>query len=190
MTTLEIVLIAAALALAVWNAVRLAALKSEAQRAAFGVEALQTSVRGLREEVERALQVTRGHLARVGAGEKLDPEMIRDGLPFGMMHGAEVQKMLEAANPILVLDVRSSSEYARGHIPGAKLLPVDELERRMKELPQDRGTPMIVHCQSGGRSMAACEILAGAGYSTLYNMVGGIGAWRGALEQGSPLGSA
>jgi rhodanese-related sulfurtransferase len=187
MTTVEIVLLGAALALALWGAVRITALKSEIQRATYATESLQSSLRGLREEVERALQVTRGHLARVSAGEHPDPEMIRDGLPFAVISVDEAQELVEEIESMLVLDVRSAGEYARGHIRGAKLLPVDELERRMRELPQDKSTPMIVHCQSGGRSVAACEMLAGAGYSTLYHMAGGMGAWKGPVEQGSPL---
>jgi rhodanese-related sulfurtransferase len=187
MTTLEMVLLGAALVLAVWNAVRIAGLRNELQRATYATESLQSSIRSLREETERALQVTRGHLARVGAGEKVDPEMIRDGMPFAGISAAEVQKILEEGREMMLLDVRSAGEFARGHIRGAKLLPVDDLERRMRELPQDRGTPMVVHCQTGSRSVAACEILAGAGYTTLYNMVGGMGAWKGQVEQGSPL---
>ena len=161
--------------------------ESELERLGYAADALQAAVGNVREELGKELLATRGHLVRVSAGEKLDREMVLDGRPFAEIRAADAERLLgERGAEIVLLDVRSPGEYARSHIPGAKLVPVDELERRLAELPQDKGTTMIVHCQSGGRSAAACAMLAELGYEKLYNLAGGIGAWRGATEQGAP----
>jgi rhodanese-related sulfurtransferase len=190
MTTLEIVLIALALVLAAYGALRVIALRGEVQRLSFATDSLQGSLRSLREELGRELLATRGHLARVSAGERLDRLMILDGRPFADLGAEDAQKLLSEDGRVFLLDVRTPGEYERGHIPGSKLVPVDTLERRLAELPQDKGTPVVVYCQSGGRSAAACGQLSELGYTALYNLAGGIGAWRGAVEQGSPAGGA
>jgi hydroxyacylglutathione hydrolase len=55
--------------------------------------------------------------------------------------------------PFMLLDVRTAEEYAEGHIRGAKLIPVQELEQRISEVPKDR--QVYVYCRSGGRSSRA-----------------------------------
>jgi rhodanese-related sulfurtransferase len=77
------------------------------------------------------------------------------------------------------LDVRTPGEYASlGHIPGAWLLPVDLIASAPAVLPRD-GTPVLVYCEHGVRSVAACRWLAQAGVSPLLNMAGGMSAWTG-----------
>jgi rhodanese-related sulfurtransferase len=61
-----------------------------------------------------------------------------------------------------LLDVRTADEYASGHLDRAVLLPVQELEGRMSEVPRDR--PVVVYCRSGARSAAAASMLVRAGY--------------------------
>src|SRR5262245_7607636 len=95
MTIWEFVLIAAALALGLFNAIKIASLKNELQRLSYTNESLQTSLRDARDANEKALQVTRGHLAQVSAGQRLDPEMIREGAPYSSISTAEVQRRLE-----------------------------------------------------------------------------------------------
>ena len=73
---------------------------------------------------------------------------------------------------VVLLDVRTPAEYARGHGEGFVNIPVDELRERMAEIP--RGKPTYVNCQSGLRSYIACRILAQEGFDC-YNLSGG---WR------------
>lgn len=72
-----------------------------------------------------------------------------------------------------LLDVRTDGEWSAGHLPGATLIPVQELPERIAEVPRDR--PVVVYCQSGGRSAHAAEMLAAAGYDV--HDLGGIGSW-------------
>ncbi len=80
--------------------------------------------------------------------------------------------------PFMLLDVRTPQEYAAGHIKGAKLIPVDELERHLAELPKDR--QIYVYCHSGRRSARAAKLLAAHGFTRVENMLGGIVAWKDA----------
>lgn len=81
-----------------------------------------------------------------------------------------------------LLDVRQDFEYAEGHLPGAKHIPLAELSDRLGEL--DRGLPLLVYCRSGARSTAAANMLATQGFRRIMSLKGGIMAWEGAQAQG------
>jgi len=75
-----------------------------------------------------------------------------------------------------LLDVRQPGEYESGHIPGAKLVPLPDLNDRLGEI--DAGKPTIVYCASGGRSRVASQMLVGKGFDEVYNLSGGFKAWE------------
>ncbi len=79
---------------------------------------------------------------------------------------------------VFILDVRTQEEYDEGHIMGATLIPLDELDRRLKELPQDK--KILVYCRTGQRSLTASEKLENSGFTQIYNMKGGITEWKNA----------
>jgi rhodanese-related sulfurtransferase len=79
---------------------------------------------------------------------------------------------------LVILDVRTKSEYDSGHIYGAILIPVADLPTRIGELLSHVNDPMIVYCGSGGRSTTACQILVSNGFTNVYNMTGGLNAWK------------
>ncbi len=81
----------------------------------------------------------------------------------------------------LLIDVRTPEEFNSGHIEGAVNIPVDALASRLNEVPS--GQPVVVYCRSGNRSAQASNILAQAGYSTVYDL-GGIIDWT---AQGYPI---
>jgi metal-sulfur cluster biosynthetic enzyme/rhodanese-related sulfurtransferase len=131
-----------------------------------------------REDLDRALAVTRTHLAAVVSGEAPPADVVRRGLAFQDVQAAPAVVLYETTPNLFVLDVRTDAEYASGHIPRAKLIPVDELEDRLGELPA-KDTLMLVHCAAGGRSTVACQTLARHGYTRLLNLAGGMHAWQG-----------
>ena len=90
-----------------------------------------------------------------------------------------LKEYAEKENAVL-LDVRTPQEYAAGHIPGSRTLPLDRLESISDLLPET-DTPVFVHCLSGGRSARALAILREMGYHKVSN-IGGIGAYKGKLE--------
>jgi rhodanese-related sulfurtransferase len=77
----------------------------------------------------------------------------------------------------VVLDVREPAEWAEGHIPGATLIPLGELARRVSELPNDE--TIVVICRSGNRSAQGRDLLLAAGYEAT-SVDGGMTAWRAA----------
>jgi len=78
----------------------------------------------------------------------------------------------------LVLDVREDKEFAAGHIPKAKHIPLGQLAGRLNELDKFKNKPVLVTCRSGHRSARACGMLKKAGFETVYNHAGGIIAWE------------
>lgn len=79
----------------------------------------------------------------------------------------------------LILDVREAAEYAFGHIPGAKSIPLGELSARMNEL--DQAQTIYVICRTGTRSDLAARQLAEAGFTTIYNVLPGMTGYEGEL---------
>lgn len=97
---------------------------------------------------------------------------------------AELNTLLETGNgskPV-VLDVREPWEYSQGHVPGAQLISLGELSRRVGEL--DPARPVAVICATGSRSMSAAALLGGKGFETIYNVTGGTMRW---MQSGLPL---
>jgi glyoxylase-like metal-dependent hydrolase (beta-lactamase superfamily II)/rhodanese-related sulfurtransferase len=100
----------------------------------------------------------------------------------------EVNRRLDSPDPSapLLLDVRQPEEYTGelGHVPGALLLPLPELQARLHEIDSDRARTVITICRSGNRSARAAAILRDAGFANVLNMTGGTLAWR---ERGFPV---
>lgn len=84
----------------------------------------------------------------------------------------------------VVIDLRDQGEYAQGHIPNARHIPLAELERRTAELDKLKARPMIFCCASGMRSGAAIPKLRKAGFDKLFNLRGGMMEWQ---KAGQPV---
>jgi rhodanese-related sulfurtransferase len=78
----------------------------------------------------------------------------------------------------LVLDVREGAEFAAGHLPRARHIPLGELGKRVEEIAKFKDKPVIVTCRSGARSGSACRTLKNAGFTNVYNLKGGVPAWE------------
>ena len=79
-----------------------------------------------------------------------------------------------------VIDVREAEEFAAGHLPEAKNVPLAKLADRISEIERFKDKPVIVCCASGMRSGKACGELRKLGVATIHNLSGGIDAWVGA----------
>ena len=76
------------------------------------------------------------------------------------------------------LDVRSQAEWDQFHIKGSTLIPLDQLQNRLSELPKDQD--MVVVCLSGHRSQSGTTILLQAGFTRVSCLSGGLQAWNAA----------
>jgi rhodanese-related sulfurtransferase len=174
MDTLTLILALAALVLA------LRAQGRKAPPPGEGLDDLRREARRRVEDLEGELRAEittlRRQLAATVAGSPPSAEQVLEGRLWRDVDGREAAALLEGE--VYVLDVRTPQEAAQGMLPGAHLIPVDELEARQSELPRD-GRPMLIYCAAGGRSAAACEFLSRSGRDGLLNLAGGFGAWPG-----------
>lgn len=100
----------------------------------------------------------------------------------GRASGIPQADTLEATRLInqdaLVLDVREDSEFAGGHLPRARHIPLGQLAARVKELEKFKDKPILVTCRSGQRSLRAAHLLKKQGFDKVFNQAGGILAWE------------
>lgn len=78
----------------------------------------------------------------------------------------------------LVLDVRDEKEFAAGHLPRARHIPVRDLAKRVEEISKYKSKPVIVTDKSGTRAGAACRLLKHSGFTSVYQLKGGLNAWQ------------
>ena len=90
-----------------------------------------------------------------------------------------VEEFLASPNGVL-LDVRSRSEYAEGHIPGSKNVPLQTIDK-VASVAENKDTVLFVYCYSGARSRQAAGLLQRMGYRNVNN-IGGIAAYAGNVE--------
>jgi len=92
---------------------------------------------------------------------------------------------LQAMEDVFVLDVRSASEFAAGHIPGATQIHGGRAVWQLERIPGDR--PVVVHCLSGARSAVVASALTAAGFDNVHELDGSFRAWR---EANLPVATA
>ncbi len=98
--------------------------------------------------------------------------------PVKSIDAEQAREFMEtgSSEEITTLDVRQPNEYEKGHIPGAKLIPLPDLNNRLGEI--DPNKPVMVYCAIGGRSRVAAQMLAGMGFKEVLNLSGGFKAWK------------
>jgi len=107
----------------------------------------------------------------------------------GYMSATEIDAValkarLDRGDKFQFIDVREPNEYQIASIPGAKLIPLGDLPKRVGEL--DPNTEVVVHCRSGARSAKACDFLRESGFKNAKNMLGGITAWSDKIDPSDP----
>lgn len=103
---------------------------------------------------------------------------------FDFFSGPDINRGLEQFRETpgaLLLDVREEYEYAAGHLPGSRSLPLSRI-REIGTLAPDRTAPLFLYCLSGARSGQAAALLRGMGYGSVTN-IGGISGYRGETER-------
>jgi len=85
-------------------------------------------------------------------------------------------RALQDRPDVVLLDVREPYEYQAGHIPGVKLIPMNDVPNRINEIPRDK--TVILTCRSGNRSGQVADFLRRQGFTNVHNMQGGILAWE------------
>jgi len=89
---------------------------------------------------------------------------------------AQAKAMMDNGSPYILVDVRTEAEYRDKRIDGAILIPDYEIAASAADKLPDKNAVIIVYCRSGARSSRACQVLAGMGYTNIYDL-GGIMSW-------------
>lgn len=105
-----------------------------------------------------------------GAGKEDSPEI--------RVTVAEAKEVLEEKDELLVLDVRTDAEFQAGALPGAVLIPYDQLAGRIAEVEAYKEKPILLYCRSGNRSAQALAVLEKAGFKEIYHMYQGYSSWK------------
>lgn len=95
---------------------------------------------------------------------------------FQMISMRQLEWHLRNGTKMIVLDVREPEEFLRGHLKGARNIPLEELEDRAGELPWD--CPVMVYCTHGSKSLMAGRLLDEMGFSVMA-ATGGLASYRG-----------
>ena len=93
----------------------------------------------------------------------------------------EAKELMDREEGYVILDVRTEEEYAQGHIPGAILIPDNEIEEKAEEILNDKDQMILVYCRSGRRSKNAAQTLLELGYTDIREF-GGIIDWPYDIE--------
>ena len=102
-------------------------------------------------------------------------------ISFGDITVEEAKSLVESNVSLIIVDVRTREEYDSGHIEGAILIPVSELEGRINELSKEE--ELLIYCRTGNRSSNSVNILKANGYTKIFHMNDGIIAW---IQAGYP----
>jgi len=103
---------------------------------------------------------------------------------FGFLKQIDIHEGVEQyrkTSGAVLLDVRTPQEYAEGHIPGGRNLPLQSIDKAAL-IVDNKDTPLFVHCLSGARSRQATAALKQMGYTNVTN-IGGIADYRGKVER-------
>ncbi|MGH8674146.1 MAG: rhodanese-like domain-containing protein [Burkholderiales bacterium] len=113
--------------------------------------------------------------ALISGGMLLWPLVRRAGGPW--VSTLEATQLMNREDA-LVIDVRDADAYAKGHILGAKSVPLVDLVRRASDLAKHKSKAVIVSCQNGDRSAGAAATLRQQGFSRVHPLNGGFAAWQ------------
>lgn len=94
------------------------------------------------------------------------------------------ERMRDASGRIVLLDVRELDERETARIEPSMHIPMNEVPRRVGEIPKDR--EVVVYCHSGTRSMMVAGYLEGQGFAGVRNLTGGIDAWSRTIDPSVP----
>jgi adenylyltransferase/sulfurtransferase len=119
-----------------------------------------------------------------GVPKPAEKSAAEEGLAADEITPAQVKARLDRGEDFVLIDVREPHEWQIAKIPGAKLIPLGQLESRLGELDPD--ADIVLHCKMGGRSAKAQDILYANGFTHVKNMVGGILRWADDVDPSTP----
>jgi len=80
----------------------------------------------------------------------------------------------------VVVDVRESGDFSKGHIKDAKNIPMSSLKQQLDSVAKGKDLPILMYCRSGNVSGKACRVLKRSGFTNVHNLAGGVLGWQDA----------
>lgn len=145
--------------------------------------------KSLEETKQEAHQAKHGGNGKAAPASNLDAKGLPPGYAFRPdweVTPREVKSMLDKGDGFYFVDCRLPNEYQITSIPGAELIPLQQMAQHRDKLEQHKNEKIIVHCKSGGRSMQFTQALRQAGYKDVKSMAGGILLWNKDINPGGP----
>lgn len=116
-------------------------------------------------------------VALASGGMLLWPTLVSGGA--GALTAAGAVQLINREKAV-VIDICEASEFAAGHVGGAKNIPLSQLEAKLPSMVKNKALPVILVCQSGARSSRALAVAKKLGYEQAQSLSGGLSAWRAA----------
>ena len=111
------------------------------------------------------------------SGSMLAWPMLRRGSGGPRVSASDAVQLINR-HDALVIDIREPNEYAVAHIINSRNVPLKDLDTRAKEIARYKEKPVIIACESGNRSRGGVAALKKLGFTQVYTLSGGLGAWQ------------
>ena len=96
-------------------------------------------------------------------------------------------RLMNNEDDVLIIDTRNTADFDKGHIKGAKNIPLADLNSKLSQYSDYKSKSVLVYCNSGNTATRAIKLLKAAGFEKVNNLDGGIAAWK---EANMPLSRA
>ena len=114
----------------------------------------------------------------VPAAQQQFPGMEQQSSFFKTVSPHEARNLIDSRKDLLLIDVRGQDELSEGYIEGSTLMPLWAIIKGTQRPPQNK--PILLICAVGGRSLALGKLMSKNGWNEIYNLKGGISAWKDA----------
>ena len=112
----------------------------------------------------------------VPAAQNQFPGLEKQAHLFKTITPQEAKNLIESRNDLLLIDVRGQDELNQGYIEGSTLMPLWDIIKGTQRPPKSK--PILLICAVGGRSLALGQLMSKNGWDEVYNLKGGISAWK------------
>jgi len=112
----------------------------------------------------------------VPAAQQKFPGLEQQQSLFKTVTPKEAKNLIENRGDLLLIDVRGQDELTQGYIEGSTLMPLWAIVKGTQRPPQNK--PILLICAVGGRSLALGKLMSKNGWNEVYNLKGGISAWK------------
>ncbi len=112
----------------------------------------------------------------IPAAQQQFPGLEKQHAAFKTVTPQEAEDLIETRKDLLLIDVRGQDELDEGYIEGSTMMPLWDIIKGTQRPPKNK--PILLICAVGGRSLALGQIMAKNGWNEIYNLKGGISAWK------------